>query len=130
MSFTTPSSGVVLDKGLRLRVLSKFGSIPGTACDIGSYGQAEDYTVYFSNNNNIWTGAINTDWSIAGNWSKAVPISSSIVTIPSAPSNQPHITTSAISPSVCNNLTIDFGSVVTLDAGKALSVNGTLTNNA
>ncbi|MCB9054018.1 MAG: PKD domain-containing protein [Lewinellaceae bacterium] len=49
LSFTTPTSGVTLGKGLRMRVLSKFGAIPGTACDIGTYGQAEDYTVYFAN---------------------------------------------------------------------------------
>ena len=49
LSFTTPSVGVIHDKGLRLRVLSKFGSIPTNACDIGPYGQAEDYTVYFAN---------------------------------------------------------------------------------
>lgn len=45
--FTTPSSGVTLNKGLRMRVLSKFGGIPTTGCDISTYGQAEDYTVYF-----------------------------------------------------------------------------------
>jgi M6 family metalloprotease-like protein len=59
LTFTTPSSGVVLDKGLRLRVLSKFGSIPSAACDISTYGQAEDYTVYFKSNS-ITTGTINT----------------------------------------------------------------------
>ena len=41
-----------------------------------------------------WTGAIDTDWSNANNWSNpSVPQSYSLVTIPSAPSNQPHITT-------------------------------------
>ena len=59
LAFTTPSSGVVFDKGLRLRVLSKFGSIPSTGCDISTYGQAEDYTVYFVSNA-ITTGTINS----------------------------------------------------------------------
>ncbi|MBK6347958.1 MAG: PKD domain-containing protein, partial [Bacteroidales bacterium] len=45
LSFTTSSAGVVLDKALRLRVLSRFNSTPSNGCDISSYGQAEDYTV-------------------------------------------------------------------------------------
>jgi M6 family metalloprotease-like protein len=59
LTFTTPSTGVVVGKGLRLRVLSKFGAIPSTACDISTYGQAEDYTVYFISNT-IATGTINS----------------------------------------------------------------------
>jgi hypothetical protein len=52
LSFTTPSSGVTLNKGLRLRVLSRFNSIPSNACNVSTYGQAEDYTVYFLPNPN------------------------------------------------------------------------------
>lgn len=47
-TFTTPSSGITADKGIRLRVVSKYGSIPTSATDVSSYGQAEDYTVYFA----------------------------------------------------------------------------------
>jgi photosystem II stability/assembly factor-like uncharacterized protein len=46
MSFTVPSSGVTLNTGLRLRVISKYAGVPSSACEVGSYGQAEDYTVY------------------------------------------------------------------------------------
>lgn len=46
LSFTVPSTGVVLNTGLRLRIVSRFNTIPTTACDVSSYGQAEDYTVY------------------------------------------------------------------------------------
>jgi hypothetical protein len=61
LTFTTPSTGVVLNKGLRLRVLSKFGSVPSAGCDISTYGQAEDYTVYFNViTNSITTGTINS----------------------------------------------------------------------
>lgn len=47
LSFTTPTSGIALDKGIRMRVLSRYGAVPANACHIGTYGQAEDYTVYF-----------------------------------------------------------------------------------
>jgi len=46
LSFTVPSSGVILNTGLRLRVVSRFNSIPSSACDVSTYGQAEDYTVF------------------------------------------------------------------------------------
>lgn len=76
LSFTTPPSGVVLDKGLRLRVVSKFSSAPTTACNTGTYGQAEDYTVYFKNNSPLpvslmaftatcFPNGISIDWSTA-----------------------------------------------------------------
>ncbi|MBC8488175.1 MAG: DUF2341 domain-containing protein [Bacteroidetes bacterium] len=78
----------------------------------------------------LWTGAIDTDWSNPGNWSAGVPESYSKVSIPSAPANQPHVTALAVSPSQCDDLTIESGAVVTIDAGKALTVTGTLLNNA
>jgi hypothetical protein len=77
-----------------------------------------------------WTGTSSTDWSVAGNWDLgSAPLASSIVSIPSAPTNQPHITSSVSSPAACNNLIIAADAVLTIDPGKALTVNGTLTNN-
>lgn len=54
LNFTTPTiaSGLVLNTPLRLRVVSKFSSSPSTACDVSTYGQAEDYTVYMKANLN------------------------------------------------------------------------------
>lgn len=46
-TFTTPAGGVTMDKALRLRVVSKYAAVPTTACNTSTYGQAEDYTVYF-----------------------------------------------------------------------------------
>ncbi len=77
-----------------------------------------------------WTGTLNTDWSNATNWTTDAPESYSKVTIPSAPAYQPHITASAISPALCDDLTIESGAMVTVDAGKALTVSGNLVNNA
>ncbi|MEI7981402.1 MAG: hypothetical protein WCI71_07085, partial [Bacteroidota bacterium] len=78
-----------------------------------------------------WTGSSSTDWSVADNWDLvSVPLASSNVTIPSAPSNQPHITQAVASPASCNNLTIQAGAILTIDPGKALTVNGALTNTA
>jgi len=76
-----------------------------------------------------WTGTTNTDWNTPGNWSPAnVPYSSSTVTIP-ATANNPFINQDISSPAVCNNLSIASSAVLTIAAGKALTVNGNLTNN-
>ena len=74
-----------------------------------------------------WTGASSDDWSIAGNWSSGVPGPCSIVTIPSAPINQPRVT--GTTPFECLSLGINDGSVVTVDAGAALTVIGNLSNS-
>jgi hypothetical protein len=46
LSFTVPASGVTLNTGLRLRVVSRFNNVPANACNVSTYGQAEDYTVF------------------------------------------------------------------------------------
>lgn len=74
-----------------------------------------------------WLGLTNTDWAVASNWNYNIPTLSDNITIPTSASNQPHITTTN---AVCKNLTINNGASLTIDAGKALTVNGTLTNNA
>jgi hypothetical protein len=79
----------------------------------------------------IWTGTSSTDWNTAGNWSPAtVPIETDNATIPGPPANQPVVNQDPETPAVCNNLSIAPGGVLTIAACKALTVNGTLTNNA
>jgi len=78
-----------------------------------------------------WTGAVSADWNVTGNWNHAIePDSDVSVIIPSGPSQQPVIIQSASLPALCNNLTINPGAVLTIEAGKALTVSGSLINNA
>ncbi|MBK9359546.1 MAG: PKD domain-containing protein [Bacteroidales bacterium] len=126
LSFTTPSSGVTLDKGLRLRVLSELGSIPSTACDIATYGQAEDYTVYFTGDAS-WTGNASSAWATPGNWDiNSVPISGAKIKIPSGAPNYPILTSDV----TCKDLTIMEDASLTINPGKALTVSSLFTNNA
>jgi C1A family cysteine protease len=77
-----------------------------------------------------WTGNVSNDWNCASNWSPAsVPVAGLDVTIPDV-SNEPVIYQSPASPAICNNLTIEAGASLTINPGKALTVNGTLINNA
>ncbi|MEI6143258.1 MAG: BspA family leucine-rich repeat surface protein [Mariniphaga sp.] len=75
-----------------------------------------------------WDGSESPDWNEAANWSgNTVPTETDFVLIP-------HVTTDPVvnlTPAYpCNCLTIESGAVLTIPAGKALTVNGTLTNNA
>ncbi|MDO9256194.1 MAG: C1 family peptidase [Bacteroidales bacterium] len=76
-----------------------------------------------------WNGSASTDWNIASNWTPAsIPNASSDVLIPDV-SVKPVVNQGLATPAVCKNLTIDAGSSVTLNADKALTVYGSLTNN-
>ncbi len=78
-----------------------------------------------------WTGTTSTYWNTSTNWStNAVPTALVNATIPSAPSNQPIVNEAPGTPAVCKDLTIASGAVLTIAPGKALTVNGTLTNSA
>ncbi|MFZ4523759.1 MAG: T9SS type A sorting domain-containing protein, partial [Bacteroidales bacterium] len=75
-----------------------------------------------------WTGAaLDNDWATAGNWCGGIPGGSTNVIIPSG--STVHVTSSPGSWAECNNLTIGSTGILIIDAGKALTVNGTITNN-
>ena len=78
--------------------------------------------------NTTWTGAIDNDWNDQDNWTSGVPDEFSLAIIPVV-TNQPHVTADIATPAKCKHLTINTGSSVTVDAGKALTVYGVLTNN-
>ncbi len=77
-----------------------------------------------------WNGSSSADWNLASNWTPAsIPTASSDVLIPNV-STKPIINEGMATPAVCKNLSIETGSSITLNADKALTVYGSLTNNA
>ena len=74
-----------------------------------------------------WDGSESKAWNTPANWSgNAVPTSSDGVTIPDV-ANDPEVD---IPNAVCSSMTIQSSAVLTIPAGKALTVSGTLTNNS
>jgi len=74
-----------------------------------------------------WSGAIGTDWGTGGNWQCGnAPTSTDNVVIPDV-ANYLIIGEAPGTPAICNNLTINSGATLAIDAGKALSVKGDLT---
>ena len=89
----------------------------------------ELYWPFYPDCPGTWDGSASTDWNNASNWSAdQVPSSGTDVTIPSAPSNQPHITLGSVSPAVCANMTVQSGATLTINEGKALTISGNLKN--
>ena len=97
----------------------------GSNPDIGAYesplsAATTDYT---------WTGSVSNNWATEGNWSpEDVPDENSKVTIGTG--GTPIVDEIPATPATCYNLTIASGATLTINAGKALTVSGTLTNNA
>lgn len=69
-----------------------------------------------------WTGATNTTWSTAGNWSAGVPTTTMTCVIPNV-TNAPTITANA----VCKSIDIQ-GEILTINTGVGLTIYGDLTN--
>lgn len=98
-----------------------------TPCGNSEYGQVEDYTVHIYDG---WDGSESTAWSNADNWtSGAVPGADDDVLITSDPVNQPHIDMIPENPATCRNLTVNAGAQVLVQPGRAMTVNGNVTNN-
>jgi len=71
-----------------------------------------------------WTGAVSTDWNVAGNWSpSAVPTSSDDVIIPSGTA---HTATVLSVDGSAHSLTINSGAALNLFSGRTLNLSGNL----
>lgn len=78
---------------------------------------------------NVWTGNINSTWGVVGNWSMFVPSSTDDAIIPTSPLGGvfPIIPSGAMAD--VDDLDIQPGATVTVQAGGTLDVFGILTNN-
>ena len=75
-----------------------------------------------------WTGATDNDWNNSSNWNPtSVPTASDNVVIPNV-TNNPIINQDASNPAVCKSIIIKSSAVVTINAAKAFTVNGMISN--
>ena len=75
-----------------------------------------------------WTGTISSDWNNSGNWNtNVIPTVLDDVVIPNV-TIQPIINQSPDNPAVCHDLTINSGSQLIINPGKAFTVYGNINN--
>jgi PKD repeat protein len=91
-------------------------------CSAASAGFA--YTYYSFQ----WIGTTSSDWSVNTNWCGGVTPTSSDDVYISVGVNPAHVTSDPSSPALCNAITIASGATLTIDAGKALTVSGNVSN--
>lgn len=109
-------------------IRADFGGFNGNPAS--SSNPSSNGTLTISNPGFNWEGDVSANWNTAGNWStNMVPTAVNNVNIPSGMPRWPHITSNSAFPSECYSLNIADGAMITIDAGKALSVIGTMTNN-
>ena len=90
----------------------------------GSYEIAEG--IINSSCTETWTGATSTAWNTASNWSAGyVPISGTLVTIPSGTPFAPTVSAT----STAANVTINSGATLTLSSTAILNATGNIINN-
>jgi len=128
-------SGAWSSDNTTIATVTSNGMVTGVAagnCNIvytitGGCGGTQSAQQALTINGNSWLGIVSTDWNNASNWCNGIPTSMTDVVIPSGTTYAPHITSLPTIPAACNNLTINSGAVLTIDAGRALTVNGTTT---
>ena len=81
-------------------------------------------------NSLTWNGSSSQDWSTAANWTPSMVPTASHNVLVTDQTNDPVVNESIGTPAMCNNLTIEAGATFAIAPGKALTVNGTFTNNA
>ncbi|MES2776942.1 MAG: hypothetical protein V4722_22385 [Bacteroidota bacterium] len=72
---------------------------------------------------NTWTGAVNSNWSFATNWTSGVPDATDDVIIPNV-TNDPVISTTG---AIAKSIKVQTGAVLTVSATGSLAVNGAST---
>jgi hypothetical protein len=94
---------------------------------LGSQSQAQ---TSFTDVARAWTGAVSTEWNLAGNWSGGIPTSADDVTIPPALTNYPVVSTAAANAKTVT-LTTGAGAQPTLTvSANTLTVAGNFSVNA
>lgn len=116
-------------KGLTLggvaQLVGVYGGTASAAANIDDvfFEATSTGTLNYTNPITTWTGATNTNWSLAGNWTNGIPTASLQAIIPNVV-NQPILTAN----SECSDLTIQTGATLTT-AGFQLTLHGDFTNN-
>ena len=99
--------------------LSDSGPNPTASSTVSTTSLVKPATgqVYTFTPGNVWTGAVSTAWSVAGNWNDGVVPTATTNAIIASAANQPIVT----GTQACNFLSINGGATITLAANALLT---------
>jgi hypothetical protein len=114
-------------------VTSSFNMTVGANDKYGNPGTANIWENIY-NNNIVWTGATDTNWSVATNWNTGtVPISSDAVTLNATAANQPIVytgsTANASSLTIPANANLTLQGTASMTIASTVIINGTIIPN-
>lgn len=117
----TPPVGALSGEHI-MRIRITWNTTP-SPCGTDDWGEVEDYTLNIdpciSQNSRTWTGAVNNDWTNAGNWDCGVPSAANEVIIPNG---TPDVVLSSGQTGNCLTIDVQTGGVLTVAEGAVLNV--------
>jgi len=123
---TTGGNSIVAATGVVTYIAGWSGSSIITASAAGCSGPKTTKHTATTNDDQVWTGAVSTNWNISGNWSCGyIPELTTNVQIPNVV-NKPILNSGV--PGMAKNIGIDIGSSLTV-TGNTLQIAGTIANN-
>lgn len=104
--------------------------MPGNDILDGLLPQAMANAVPFGSYCVVWEGSLSMNWNEGGNWSSSQEPSENTNVLIRPASFMPQVTNDPDDPATCRKLTVDSQTTLTVNAGKALTVNGKFVINA
>jgi hypothetical protein len=99
-----------------------FGSVTSNSIEATDLTQFGDFQIGELINGIIWTGTVNSNWNLEGNWlPNLIPTANDNIFIGNV-TNMPNISTG--NNGVCKEVNLDPGTSITIAAGKSLSTFG------
>jgi hypothetical protein len=133
----TPSVGDIISILNANAISGTFSTVTGLPANWNVNYSPTEVTLSYGilSGTTTWTGAINTDWNTAGNWTAGIPNATQEVIIPDV-TNDPVISTAT---GLAKTITVQSGGSLTIDAAGTLAINygavqgilnqGTVENN-
>lgn len=125
--WSVPAGATIVSGQGTLSITVDFGTVGGnvvvTPTNNACTGPIASLAVAMDNAPFVWTGAVNNEWNVGGNWSTgSIPTAANTALIPGGLTNYPEVFNNI--DGTCKNLVIESGAHLDLELGADLIVEG------